>query len=66
MNKDLDPTQELPPTEVVEEVKNADEEVEEDRSAFNCGTCRGEGLIWHEGAKRHERCPSCGGTGKVN
>lgn len=41
-------------------------ESEEDRSAFNCGSCGGEGLVWHDGVKRHERCSACGGSGKVN
>lgn len=56
-------------TEGVEKTKKEKvvaDKVEEDRSAFNCGTCNGEGLVWHEGVNKHERCGSCGGTGKVN
>lgn len=37
-----------------------------DRSAFNCPTCKGEGLItdvFEEGGL--VRCPQCQGTGKV-
>ncbi|HEX9060840.1 MAG TPA: hypothetical protein VF941_11730 [Clostridia bacterium] len=33
----------------------------EDRSAFNCINCRGEGLL-----SQTELCPICNGTGKVN
>lgn len=58
-NKDLDPTQALPEEDTI--VENS-----EDRSAYNCSSCNGEGLIWHDGANRHERCPACAGTGKVN
>jgi DnaJ-class molecular chaperone len=47
------------------EVQAADQ-VAEDRSAYNCQTCNGDGLVYHAGAFRHERCPNCGGTGKVN
>jgi DnaJ-class molecular chaperone len=63
-DKELDSTQPLP-TDGDTNVESAEEETE-DRSAFNCSQCNGEGLVWDEGAKRHERCPACGGTGKVN
>lgn len=70
MKEDLDPTQELPPTDALSEdildEEETEKKIEVDRSAFNCSNCGGEGLIWHEGAKRHERCPACSGTGKVN
>lgn len=43
---------------VVEEVKP--ESIIEDRSAFNCPDCRGEGLL-----NPRTICPRCLGTGKV-
>lgn len=51
--------------QVVEDVK-VDATENEDRSAYNCGSCNGEGLIWDEASNTHKRCNSCGGTGKVN
>lgn len=41
------------------------EEDEEDMTAFNCVPCKGSGLVYDEAGKRHERCISCHGTGKV-
>jgi DnaJ-class molecular chaperone len=35
--------------------------VKEDRSAFNCPDCKGEGL----NVAHTQRCVKCGGTGKV-
>lgn len=64
-DKELDPTQALP-TDTDSDVSVESAEEVEDRSAFNCSTCNGEGLVWDEGAKKHDRCPVCGGTGKVN
>lgn len=50
--------------EKVEEVKPVEEKKEEvvaeDRSAFNCPDCKGEGL-----KNDHELCPKCLGTGKI-
>jgi DnaJ-class molecular chaperone len=54
-----------PDETVTPEIEEPVEQSEEDRSAFNCGNCEGSGLVWHAGAKRDEKCPSCGGTGKV-
>jgi DnaJ-class molecular chaperone len=42
------------------------QEQTEDRAAFNCTSCNGEGLVFHVGANRFERCPVCSGTGKVS
>lgn len=36
---------------------------QEDRSAFNCPDCGGEGL--KDGNNQFANCPRCGGTGKV-
>lgn len=50
----------------VEELVHPEEEVhevasqEEDRSAYNCPTCKGEGL-----KNQSELCPTCKGLGKV-
>lgn len=71
-NEEQDPTQPL--EESGSEVDNQQDDVEsadsvsaeEDRSAFNCDACSGEGLTYHIGLNRHERCAKCGGTGKVN
>lgn len=54
------------PTEPVEEEKLAIEEpvLPEDRTAFNCKVCNGEGLIG-DPAGQHEFCIACNGTGKV-
>lgn len=35
----------------------------DDRSAYNCQPCKGEGLVGEVGFET--RCPNCGGTGKV-
>lgn len=45
------------------EVPTIEEPVVEDRLAFNCKTCGGEGLIG-DPAGQHERCTACDGTGK--
>lgn len=57
-----------PEAEKIDEVSAVDQPVDEqaatmpqeDRSAFNCPDCKGEGLL-------NERtvCPKCSGTGKV-
>lgn len=51
----------------VEKPKKEKVQVEEaeDRSAFNCPTCKGEGIVIG-GFNKHEKCPDCLGTGKVN
>lgn len=46
-----------PPTE--ESVVD-NRQLKEDRSAFNCPICKGEGLVTQD-----KLCPECGGTGKV-
>jgi DnaJ-class molecular chaperone len=42
------------------EVKPVSKEVLEDRSAYNCPTCKGSGL-----QDEKTLCPACHGTGKV-
>lgn len=54
--EELEP-QEAPLEEVV---KKEPKEVKEDRSAYNCPTCKGEGL-----QDQYNVCPECHGTGKV-
>lgn len=51
-----------PKDEVNEETSQVQhEEVHEDRSAYNCTDCKGEGLISQNGII----CATCHGTGKV-
>lgn len=52
------PVEETVAEPVVEEAPAAPVE---DRSAFNCSNCQGEGLL-----SQTELCPVCNGTGKVN
>lgn len=51
--------------ESVEETPAAPEEPE-DRRMYNCAVCGGEGLVFDAGNKVHNRCPECGGTGKLS
>jgi len=53
------PSQEQPQEPVVE--VQAQPAVVEDRSAYNCPQCKGEGLL-----DQHTICPMCQGTGKVS
>ncbi len=63
-NKDAtQPLEETTPEEVkVPEVQT--EEVE-DRRHYNCFPCKGEGLVFNDNTKQHEKCSECNGTGKV-
>lgn len=44
----------------VKEVKKEVVEIKEDRSAFNCPDCKGEGLL-----DSNHVCPKCLGKGKI-
>lgn len=48
-------------SEMIDQVghEEVQEEVE-DRSAFNCPTCKGDGLV-----NDFTKCPQCFGTGKI-
>ena len=38
----------------------------EDRSAFNCEPCKGEGLVGNLSiVGKHDLCAKCGGSGKI-
>jgi len=59
------PVEETPKVEtpVVEQPK-VEEEVVNDRSAYNCPTCKGEGLV-KDSRNVDVLCGNCAGTGKV-
>lgn len=38
----------------------------DDRSAYNCTNCQGEGLILDKATQLHKLCPVCLGKGKVS
>lgn len=61
----VEPTPEVPVEPTEAEVSPVEEPaLPEDRSAFNCKPCGGEGLIG-DPAGQHEFCVACNGTGKV-
>lgn len=72
-DKDEDPTKPLEeeqapiePVAPTKPVASEENPVGENKSALNCDNCGGEGLVWNEATKRHDRCIVCQGTGGVN